>query len=565
MLAWIEKEVDPASVRELTDAGFAPLLARLLALRGVTPETAETYFAPNLRELSSVGSLPGAEAAAAAILTAADADRKIVVFGDYDCDGICATAILVRVLEALHCTVVPFLPDRQSEGYGLNVRSMERLLREQPDVGLVVTVDNGINSVDEVAALRAKGIEVVVTDHHLPGDQLPACPIVNPKVQAPEGLVGLCGAGVAFFVAQALIDRAKASGRYTGGKLAAPLIVMTGLATVTDIMPLRDINRVFVVAALQMFIQQAPIGLRELLARAMRTATQEMSYRDFGIVLGPRVNAAGRVGDAKEALRLVLTDDREEARELARRLDLYNVERKKIEQGMTEEAVQKIVPGATAQVISLPTGHPGVAGIVAARVLERLASGEGGPVPVCVVVGDHGSARAPEGYNVRDAFEACSQRLTRFGGHAAAGGFSVAEGQLEAFRDDFAAACAAQTADYVRCQRIDAWVSPSDLTLDFVKQVQKMAPFGEANPEPVFAIRGVKLANVGIIGQSGNHLQMSFRGACPRAVWWRQGERAEALRASSDKPHDILFTASISSFGDEHVELCLQDVRPTVD
>ena len=568
MTEWFEKPVDAASVDALADAGYPRLLARLLALRQVTSETAEAYFAPALRDLAGPEGLPGVGAAVEAILAAVRVRRKIVVFGDYDCDGVCATAILVRTLEALKASVVPFLPERLTEGYGMSGPSLARLLAEQPDVGLVVTVDNGINAVEQVAELKKRGIPVVVTDHHLPGPELPDCPVVNPKVAASAELEGLCGAGVAFLVAKALIDHAKAEGLYSGGSLAAPLLVLAGLATVTDIMPLRGQNRILVVSALRLFRKAAPIGLRELLDRASRFVTPTLGARDFGFLIGPRINAAGRMGSGMDALRLVLADDREASRELARTVDQANVQRKNVEQTMTDKALAQIVPGAAAQVIDLPNGHPGVAGIVAARILERLATGGGkGPVPVCVVVGGHGSARAPDGYNVRDAFVACSALLLHYGGHAAAGGFSVKEGCLDAFRGAFAAACALQASVLPAAagdQPVDAWVEASDLPLPIVERIQQMAPFGEGNPEPVFAARGVRLADVRPLGADGRHLQVSFRDGYPRAVWWSHGDQVERLRADAGHPYDIRFTVEVSTYGEPHVELRLLDLRPSV-
>ncbi len=564
MTAWHERKVDEALVEALVEAGESRLMARLLAGRGVTPATREAYFSPDLKGLSGPEALPGVKAAVEALLAAVRENRLIVIFGDYDCDGVCATTILVRTLRAVGARVAPFIPDRQTEGYGMSEKSVARLLSEHPDVGLVVTVDNGINSVDEVSALTARGIAVVVTDHHLPGPDLPACPIVNPKVASPESLEGLCGAGVAFFVAGAFINRAKAEGLYTGGSLSAPFLVLAGLATVTDVMPLKDQNRILVVSALKLFRRHAPVGLKELLAKASRTTALTLSTHDFSFLLGPRINAAGRVASAMDALKLELSDDREEARELARKVDFANVARKNIEKAMTAAALSKIVPGASAQVIDLPEGHPGVSGIVAQRVLDHLAASTGA-VPVCVVVDGHGSARAPDGWNVRDAFEASEQWLTRYGGHAAAGGFSVKEGALDAFRDAFAAACAAQVKDAAQGGlTIDAWVDASDLTLELAKSVGRMAPFGEANTEPLFAVRGVRFASVQPLGSDGSHLQCAFQGSRLRAVWFGQGGRVESLRAASARPHDICFTLTVSTYGEPHVELRLADVKESL-
>ena len=562
---WKEREVSEDIVAELVAAGYSRLLARLLAVRGVTAADADAYFTPALKDLAKPDELPGVEPAVETILEAVHRHAKVVVFGDYDCDGVCATAILVRALAVLSCDVVPFIPNRLTEGYGMTDASVARMLGEHPDVRLVITVDNGVNSVDLVAKLRARGIDVVVTDHHLPGEELPDCPIVDPKVASPEKLDGLCGAGVAFMVANALINRARAEGLYHGGSVGGPLLVLAGLATITDIMPLRAQNRIIVTEALKRFRKYAPEGLRELLDRASRIGQTSLNSRDFGFLIGPRINAAGRLASGMDALRLVLSTDREEARELARQVDLMNLDRKKVELEMTEEALSKVVKGAAAQVIDLPNGHQGVAGIVAARLLERLGQ-EGSPVPVCVVVRGHGSARAPDGFNVRDALAASGDVLTRFGGHAAAGGLSVADGQIDEFRRRFAEACAVQAAAIPQNVRgktfFDAWVDGRELTLEFVEGLSRLEPFGEGNPEPVFAMSGVTLTDVRPVGSDGRHLQLAFRGAgMPRAIWWSKGEMADELRRDSLRPRDVMFTAAISTYGERHVELRIQALR----
>ncbi len=535
-------------------------MARLLAVRGVTPETLGFYFDPSLSMLEPPESLPGIVEAAAEILAAVRAGRKIVVFGDYDCDGICATAITIRTLKALGATVAAFLPDRMLEGYGMTGPSVRRMLLEHPGTGLVVTVDNGINSVGEVAFLKSKGIGVVVTDHHLPGEMLPDCIIANPKVASPASFEGLCGAGVAFFLSNALVARAREMGLYGGGKISPPLFVLAGLATVTDLMPLCGQNRVIVSAALRLFRSHAPVGLRELYGRAAKTGAEAMCVRDFSFGLGPRINASGRMSNGQEALGLLLADDVEEAREFARKVDARNVERKGVEQKMFNAAVRQIVKGASAQVIELEEGHKGVAGVVASRVLEHIAKEGSSPVPVAVVVGLHGSLRAPEGYNVCAALSRSNAALERFGGHALAGGFTVKEGCMELFRELFPAASAEQAGTMgggtEGAAAIDAWVTPKDLSVGFVETLEKMAPFGEGNPEPRFALRGVRLAEVKAIGE-GRHLSVNIAEAgALRGVWWRNGEKEAFFKARRDSAFDVMFTASISNFGSErHVEM----------
>ena len=555
---WQEKAFDEVEVSRLEAAGYPRLLARLLAVRGVSAAELDEYFHPSLSRLSSPDSLPGIAAATEEILSFVSAHRPIVIFGDYDCDGVCATAILVKALTALGAEVSPFVPERLTEGYGMGEKSIERMLKENPSVALVVTVDNGINSVREVADLKARGISVVVSDHHLPGAELPDCTIVNPKVASPEMLNGLCGAGVAFFLANSLITEATKRGMYDGHRIGGELLILAGLATVTDIMPLRGDNRILVANALACFRKYAPIGLTELYDRASRTAANRLTSKDFGFLLGPRINAAGRLASGMEALELLLVEDREIARECARIVDTRNVQRKSIESKMTDEAMSKVVPGASAQVIDLPNGHQGVAGIVAARVLERLEPS----VPVCVVAGGHGSARSPEGINIRDAMEACKEVLERFGGHAAAGGFSVKDGRIDDFRRLLCEYCDRLAGDVDSAEssrkQVDACVDIRDLDLETVEKMSGMEPFGEGNPEPLFALRGVFLKDVRPLGQDGRHLAFSVDGM--KGVYWNHGDLVEELRSNSSVPRDLLFTVEISDFGGRHVEIRLQDI-----
>ena len=542
------------------------IIEKLLALRGIPSAEIGSFMNPSLNDLAKPEALDGVVEAADVILDALAARRKIVVFGDYDCDGVSATAILVKVLSALGAAVEPFLPERLTEGYGMSDLSVARMLKEFPDAGLVVTVDNGINSVEQIAALKAKGVKVVVTDHHLPGEELPAADaLVNPKVAAPPQLKELCGAGVAFLLANRLVAAAKARGTYTGGSLGGPLLVLAGLATVTDIMPLLGQNRILVAEALKHFSSWAPMGLKELHARASRTAVSRLTSKDFGFMLGPRINAAGRLKTGMEALELILSDDRDIARELARIVDLHNTDRKTIELKMTDEAMAKVVPNASAQLIDLPDGHPGVAGIVAARVLERL----GGTVPVCVLAGGHGSARAPEGLNIRDAFRACAEYLTTYGGHAAAGGFGVKEGKVDAFREALCAYCAKMglsSAITKKTMTADLVLQPADISLELAEALNQLEPYGEGNPEPVFVLCGMRFADVKPLGVEGRHLSVTLA-TSPRlrGVWWGHGDKVEALRAAGIATFDVYFNLVVSDYGERHAELHLVEIKESHD
>ena len=540
------------------------IIRRILERRGIGADQLEDYLHPSLSCLAKPEELPGVCEAADVILAAVSGGKKVVVFGDYDCDGVCATAIMMRTLETLRASAEAFIPNRLDEGYGMSEKSVARLLRENPDMGLLVTVDNGINSVDQVAELKSRGLSVVITDHHLPGDELPkADAIVDPVVSAPERLSRLCGAGIAFLLANRVISEARRRGLYAGSSVGGPMLVLAGLATVTDVMPLLGQNRILVAEALRKFMSCAPMGLRELYSRAARAGNKELTSKDFGFMLGPRINAAGRMASGLQALELVHSEDREITRELARIVDEYNLQRKTIEQAMSEEALAKVVPGAEAQVIDLPTGHQGIAGIVAARVMEKL----GNVVPVCVIAGGHGSARSPEGLNIRDAFVACADVLEKFGGHAAAGGFSVKDGRIDEFREKLCAYCRRIRGEDLSTQvqktwreRVDAWVQPDELTMELAEDAAQMAPFGEGNPEVVFGMKGVRFQDVKPIGQEGRHLSLSIGPTRVKAVWWNRGDLIEPLRTAGGAEHDVSFTLAISDYGERHLEMRLVSI-----
>ena len=560
---WRERAYDEARVAALAAKGLPPILARILASRGLSPDDLESFLDPALSRLADATSLPGVSDAVNAIIEFVASRRKIVVFGDYDADGVCATAILVRTIRTLGGVADAFIPERFTEGYGMTDASLSRLLAEHPDMALVVTVDNGITAPREVEALRARGIAVVVTDHHLPGPELPVPDaLVNPRVASSPGCENLCGAGVAFFLAAALAKEAKARGIHDGGKFSGPLLVLAGLATVADLMSLTGQNRIIVTQALAVFRSCAPVGLRELFEHAARRVAPLVS-RDFGFLLAPRINAAGRMDTARKAYELLMTDDREAARNLAVEVEGLNASRKTEEQRMKDSVDEQVksYDGLSAVVARGKDWHSGVAGIVAARVMERAH------LPVAVVVGDHGSARAPDGYNVHDALTASSDALVRFGGHAAAGGFTIQPGRYDDFKRLFSEACAAQRAAAPDATAIefDGWLEPTDLTLGLCDELSRFEPFGEGNPEPVFGIQNVAFSDIRPMGADGRHVSFSFVDkSIPRAVWWNHGADADELRRHASARFDLLFTLQKSDYGiDGPVpELRLVAVRP---
>ncbi len=582
---WEDVKADEAAVAGLVAAlGLPQPVARVLAARGVsTPDAAMAFLSPELKtHLGHPFDFPGARAAAERLWAAVRAGGSIVIFGDFDADGVAAAAVLATALRHIGGAAEVFLPVREPEGYGLTFAALERCLREQartPEV--LVTVDCGIGSAAEVAHLRALGIAVIITDHHEPAAELPpADVIVNPRLAASPGAEYLCGAGVAFKVAHALVEVGKAEGWYQGKGLCGELLPAVGLATVTDVVPLIGENRLFVASALKHWGLFAGEGLRALLSRASPRTADPLDAYTFGFILGPRINAAGRMDSAMVAYELLTTRDRDRAAELAVRLEGFNGQRKGVEERIIAAARRQcgldaaegafaaaaVVVGSDGSHAGEAGWHPGVIGIVAARLSD--AAGR----PAAVVAFDEsgagrGSVRAGEGYHALKALIAAGETLAGFGGHERAAGFHVKPGAFEPFKRLFCEACAGQAAEggAVRRLMVDGWLEPEQLSLALYKEQQRLAPFGMGNPAPRWGLRKVAVERIQPVGASGEHLQFTFilnGGERVRGVWFRHGGVAEAVRAAGGV-FDVIFELSRNDFaGDASAEMRVVDMAP---
>jgi single-stranded-DNA-specific exonuclease len=580
---WCESRAEAEAVEALSRAlGVLPSVARVLVSRGVnTPEAAHAFLNPSLKEhLGAPFAFPGVRAAAERLWSAVREGRDIVVFGDFDVDGVAAAAVMVTALRRLGGAAEAFLPVREPEGYGLTFAALERCLRGRGGApGLLVTVDCGIGSRAEVEHLNRLGVEVIITDHHEPAGALPpAAVIVNPKIGAAPGAEHLCGAGVAFKVAHALTELGRANGWYQGGALGGELLVPVGLATVADIVPLTGENRLLVWSALKYWHHFAGSGLQALLARAAQKTVQAPDAATFGFVLGPRINAAGRMDSAMVAYELLTTRDKNRAAELAAKLEAFNGQRRGVEERIVLAARRQcgldasgaafedaaVVVGGDAAHAGGEGWHPGVIGIVASRLCD--ATGR----PAAVVSFDangagRGSVRAADGYHALDALAAAGDALEGYGGHARAAGFHVKPGAFETFKRRFCTACAEQSGlrGTARTLVVDGWLEPEEATLALCREVQRLAPFGHGNPAPRWGLRNVTLKEARPLGASGEHLHCVF--ACggrtlPRGVWFRNGGAVEALRASGGAL-DVVFELRENAFGGEtSVELQIVDI-----
>jgi single-stranded-DNA-specific exonuclease len=502
VLRWIvAPRPDHALVLGLADRLSLPeALAALLVQRGHhEAEAARHYLRPALGALTDPAALAGMAEAVDAVVTTVRAGGTIMVHGDYDVDGQCATALLTRALRAAGADVVPFVPHRLRDGYDFGPAGLAAA--QATGASLVITCDCGITAVDTVYLARAAGIGVVVTDHHLPGDVLPpAVAVIDP--QRPDdisGLTSLCGTGIAFKLVQALVPALGLP-----ANLPYYLLDLVALATVADVVPLQGENRILVKHGLRLMADSAWPGLRGLV-QASGLGGKEVRAGHCGFILGPRLNAAGRIGDAMDGIRLLLSDDPAEASTLASRLDGLNTERQALDQRILDEALEQVDRSADLErdagfVLAGDGWHPGVVGIVASRVVERY----GRPAFLIAFDGEigKGSGRSISRFDLHSALLACGDLLERFGGHHMAAGLTIRRGNLDAFRERFAGLTRERLTpdDLGPEQRVDLEVSLADMTHELERLCRYLEPCGTGNASPVFGVRGVRLAGRKSVG-----------------------------------------------------------------
>ena len=532
--AWQLKKADPAAETSLAGAGCGVLLRRVLAARGCTDPAAAQALLGQGEPLSDPFLLTDMDKAVVRIQEAIENEELMVIYGDYDVDGISATAILYECLTSQGAHVRCKLPTRGS-GYGLTRAALESLASK--GFKLVVTVDNGISAVEEAACAKELGLDLIITDHHLPGDTLPdAIAVVDPKRPDDESpFKDLCGAGVAFKLCAALegCDPAELLEMY--GELAA-------LGTVADVMPLVGENRTIVREGLSLLQDTMRPGLHALLESA-GCGGKPVTADTVSYSLAPRLNAAGRMDNAAVALKLLLCGDEDQATGIAERLAEINTERQQTEQQVFAAALQALEadPARTRDRVLVVSGedwHPGVIGIVAARLMERFSR------PV-IVISMHegegrGSGRAPDPFDLHSALADCAQYLTRFGGHAAAAGVEIEEENLAAFRQTINAWAAAHAAPPEAVSlRLDAAATLGELNLENVGELARLAPFGRENPTPVLLVQHAFVDGIWPMGAEGRHTRIRLRqgsdtlfassfGIAPQAFAYPVGSEVEA-------------------------------------
>jgi single-stranded-DNA-specific exonuclease len=564
---WIVREPDVVRTADLAAVlGVSPIVAGLLSTRGYQDAAAaRTFLNPSLDQLHDPFLMLGMSAAVNRLLHAIDNQEPILIYGDYDVDGTTGTAVLLRALRMLGATAGYHVPHRFTEGYGIQQPALEKAASE--GYKLVVSVDCGIRAHEPLYWARDNGLDIVITDHHLPDEDEgapPALAVLNPNQHGCEYPdKNLAGVGVAFKLIHALFRERGRENQVPG------FLKMVAIGTVADVAKLIGENRAIVALGLSDLPRAVNHGLRALIEIAGCGDDGEMTAYDLGFRIGPRINAAGRMDAARAVVELFNAADKEEARRLAEHLDTRNRERMDAQREIFNRAIEEFESGAErdsqthAAVIAGDGWHRGVIGLAASKIAERLHR----PCVVISFEGDigHGSARSIEAYHLFDGLTACRDLLDKFGGHSHAAGLSIRRERVAEFRrrlNEHAASCLTED-DLQPSVCIDAEVAASELSFQLCQDLRALEPFGAGNPRPVFATRGFRvLGEPQIIKEQ--HLKLRVAGENNRpmeAIWWRGVEEVEATPQPNQRI-DLAYEFEANRWnGDIRLQLNVRDMR----
>jgi len=543
---------------------ISPLLAQCLLNRGLSePAAIATFLAPRLKNLADPFLLPNMAAAVARLLRAHEENESLVIFGDYDVDGVTSTTLLLTVLRQLGWRVDAYLPHRMDEGYGLSRDGVENCLKKFP-VKLLLAVDCGSTAVETIAWLRERAVDVIVLDHHQVSNPPPAAvALVNPQLSPEIGnFQELCSAGLAFKLAHALLKRGRETGLPGAAELdLKSLLDLVALGTIADLVPLIGENRILVTAGLEKLNTTQRPGIVAL--KEVAQSPEKLGTHDVGFQLAPRLNASGRLETATASLHLLLAESLEEALPMAQDLDARNRERQKIEHGITDEVVGVVRSKFNAEkdfviVEGQLLWHIGVVGIVASRVLSEFYR------PTIILGGDaelwRGSGRSIAGFDLAAALRACDDLLVKHGGHAMAAGLTIAPDQVDAFRARLneLARRALRPEDLQPPLRLDAEVKLNEISLASLAELEQLKPLGQGNPAMQFCARQLTQKKPALrMGANKQHAKLWVTDGVVthEAVWWNAG-------ALPDGPFDLAFAPGLNEYnGRTTVQLKVLDWR----
>lgn len=559
---WVQRPTAPAAFLHELPASISPLVGQILWNRQITdPDAVEDFLDPDYRRLHDPFALRDMDRAVDRIRQAVEADQTVAVYGDFDTDGVTGVALLKQALSALGLRVLPYIPRRIEEGYGLNIPAIEQLATK---ANLLITVDCGISNVDEIARAQALGLDVIVLDHHTPPAVLPqGYAVINPKrgdCDYPYDM--LAGVGVAYKLTQALHKigmRTNLRGR--------DLLDVVALGTVTDMAPLNGENRILVKHGLLALNESERPGIKALIEAS--ASRRPIDTRTIGFVLGPRLNAAGRLDNAIRAYDLLLATTDLEAQVLAEELNEINLQRQNLTKEVQSMALERAAASGKHQqrivVLDDKDFPSGVVGLVAARLVEAW----GRPV-LLLERGENtsrGSARSVEGFSIIGALTEVGELFEKFGGHTMAAGFTITNERLPELESRLQQIAARDLPDDLLTPRLyyDAELALDQMNIELVELLAELEPYGHGNPEPVWVTRGLKVVDAFVMGRERQHLKLRlFDGRTTiDALWWRNGEHVNAF---SNCPRvDVAYTLSINEYmGRRRVQMIVKELVPNV-
>lgn len=559
MKKWVLRKSDSKKALELTTKyGLDPLLAYVLTARGITEQQdLKSYFSSS-GELSDPFAIKDMDKAVDRIQSAVENGEQICIYGDYDADGVTSTVILYNYLSTLGAMVDYYIPEREGEGYGMHREALDKI--KENGTELIITVDNGISAFDEVEYAKKLGMDVVITDHHRPPEKIPnAVAVVNPhRKDCPSSFKDLAGVGVTFKLLCAL----------EGGE--SDIIIdqfsdLVAIGTIADIVPLKDENRLIVKQGLRRIASTDNNGLYSLL-EVCSLADKTITGESVAFIIAPKINAAGRIGSVDEAVRMLLSEDDEEALRLANNIAALNTRRRDMEDKINADIADAIVkdPKILNQRVIFASGegwHAGVVGIAAARLAETYSK----PAVLMTVDGDgmaHGSARSNDGFSIVDALSACSSVLTNYGGHTKAAGFSLKAENIESFKNmlcEYARINFPEMPQYTI--EIDKIVTPDELTVERVRSLDAMEPFGEENKRPIFAITQATVEELIPLAQ-GKHTKLKLSKDRKAFFVICFGMATDKAPCRVGDTVDVCFTAELNEYnGSTQVSLKLKEIK----
>ncbi len=547
------------------EAGISVFLAKIFLSRKMdNAETIDKFLNSTLDDLNDPFLLKDMNLAVKRIAKAIENKEKILIYGDYDVDGVTSTSVLYKFLKSQNAWVDYYIPNRFEEGYGFSQSSVEKIINMQVD--LVVTVDCGTTSIEETGMLMEKGIDVVVTDHHECKEELPSVKaLVNP--QRPDCMYphkNLSGVGVAFKLIKALSFEMNIQINQL------EFLDLVALGTIADVMPLTGENRILVKYGIKKINNTSNVGLKSLM-KEVGIFGKKITSRDIGYIIAPRLNAAGRIGDAAMVVELLTTEDEVKANEIASKLNEHNKKRQEIETEIFEEVISKIekesyIKKSSIMVVSGRDWHQGVIGIVASKVVEKYNK----PC-ILITVSDgigKGSGRSVEGINLFNALTSCKETLEKFGGHEMAVGLTLKEEKIHDFNrliNEYISSFS-DTFEYTEKIKIDTTVEIEEITLENVRELDFLEPFGIDNPEPLFKFENAKINEINAVGSDKSHLKLKVEnsGSKVDAIAFKKGDLAKVYKKSDIL--DIVCTLDINIWRDvESVQLKVIDIKPAFE